>query len=415
MSINISQAIFYPNILTGKIVAVDLFAQKIELLSVNKSDNRLNVEMQGTYFSNYSLVNNYLSRIRTKSNHIGYILLSTLGCNLNCTYCYEKDLVDKKAVLQDETIDKIINYMQYQINVYRPRKLTVVYSGGEPLLNIKAVLSSSRRLNDSLSSKGVEFHFSIVTNGTVQIKPKELLELKRNGLNLIQISLDGPMHIHNSRRYASFDVYKRVINFIHNVVTESIPITIRVNIDRGNIDSLDQMYKELEINDKSNVSISYYLTEKPVCDRKKCETSNDFEYDESLLNLAIEMATKNGFRVWQNRNLKSCCMCNVPFNTVIDPNGNVYKCGGMIGVESEYLGNINNPETTDKQAHQYVMERLKSECYTCKLLPMCMGGCNYQRYGEENCSESYKEYVLRKIENRLIKILKDRGSLTANS
>lgn len=34
MSINISQAIFYPNILTGKIVAVDLFAQKIELLSV---------------------------------------------------------------------------------------------------------------------------------------------------------------------------------------------------------------------------------------------------------------------------------------------------------------------------------------------------------------------------------------------
>lgn len=409
----------FEDMVEGNVVEVDLFSGKVALLpnfslsgGAEAASGTLGTAGTEIYFSDDSYVGEYLSAIRNKSGHLGFILLSTLGCNLNCTYCYEKELVDKRAVLHENTIDKVRNYLLYQVEQYKPRKVTIVYSGGEPLLNKKAVLQSSGVLHETFADQGIEFHFSIVTNGTVRLSEADFAKLKRNGLELLQVSLDGPRNIHNSRRLASFDVYSRVIQFIRDGAAQEVPVVIRVNIDRENVGGLEQLFKEIGELDKQKVAISYYLTEEPVCERQKCETGSSFEYDHETMKSATRQAEQYGFSVLRNNSLKSHCMCNVPFNTVIDPTGKLYKCGGMIGVEKEYLGDIERPEAADMEAKRYIENRIKEECRHCKLLPMCMGGCNYTRYGEEECSEAYKSYILGKVRSRLTQILEDKHLLT---
>ncbi len=59
--------------------------------------------------------------------HLACIIF-TKGCNFNCSYCYNRDLVDNKAETIDE--DYVMTYL------YKRRKLLdgVVISGGEPTI-----------------------------------------------------------------------------------------------------------------------------------------------------------------------------------------------------------------------------------------------------------------------------------------
>ena len=59
--------------------------------------------------------------------HIACIIF-TKGCNFDCSYCYNRDLVDNKSKTIDK--DEIMSYL------YKRRKLLdgVVISGGEPTI-----------------------------------------------------------------------------------------------------------------------------------------------------------------------------------------------------------------------------------------------------------------------------------------
>ncbi len=91
---------------------------------------------------------------------------------------------------------------------HHPRDITVVMTGGEPLLR-----NDLADIGKKLRAQG--FRWSLVTNGYL-LEPRRLNELINAGLGAITISLDGPAEQHNWLR-VNPDSYRRAIEAIRLV------------------------------------------------------------------------------------------------------------------------------------------------------------------------------------------------------
>lgn len=148
-----------------------------------------------------------LNKLTTQDfpEHLACIIF-TKGCNFNCSYCYNRDLVDNKAETIDE--DYVMAYL------YKRRKILdgVVISGGEPTI-----------WNDLIPfiKKVKEFKLDIKldTNGYNPAMLKEILD--NNLVDYIAMDIK-----------AIPDKYMKVINkkIDFNKILESIDLIKKSNI-----------------------------------------------------------------------------------------------------------------------------------------------------------------------------------------
>ena len=148
-----------------------------------------------------------LNKLTTQDfpEHLACIIF-TKGCNFNCSYCYNRDLVDNKAETIDE--DYVMAYL------YKRRKILdgVVISGGEPTI-----------WNDLIPfiKKIKEFKLDIKldTNGYNPTMLKEILD--NNLVDYIAMDIK-----------AIPDKYMKVINkkIDFNKILESIDLIKKSNI-----------------------------------------------------------------------------------------------------------------------------------------------------------------------------------------
>ncbi|MDU5925118.1 MAG: SPASM domain-containing protein, partial [Finegoldia magna] len=76
------------------------------------------------------------------------------------------------------------------------------------------------------------------------------------------------------------------------------------------------------------------------------------------------------------------CGADAVNSLVINSNGDLYKCWSDIGFVDRKIGNINdNFSGNTSMYYDYMLydPTEDEECKKCKLLPICMGGCPYQR------------------------------------
>ena len=126
--------------------------------------------------------------LKDKSNKSVTISI-TNNCNLNCTYCYEKEYEVKNG--NHISVDSIVNILQRReitcdvvLNIY----------GGEPLLNYSL-------LKDIILSLRVNFtenKIKICTNAT--LVTNEIAEFLVENKVYVQVSIDGSNTIHDAVR-----------------------------------------------------------------------------------------------------------------------------------------------------------------------------------------------------------------------
>jgi sulfatase maturation enzyme AslB (radical SAM superfamily) len=163
-------------------------------------------------------------------------LLFTEKCNLNCTYCFEKDKMNRDMKIEDlgKVIDDLSNLSFYMF-------------GGEPFLNLDLV----EQLIEGFKKKGMDdaqrrqiieslaFH---TTNGT--LLEKHLETIKKYDLSL-QISLDGPKDINDANRVyhngrGSFDDVMRNIEKLNGVTSKW---TLHGAVSQSQIPNLFDIFK----------------------------------------------------------------------------------------------------------------------------------------------------------------------------
>lgn len=111
-----------------------------------------------------------------------YVIHTTKICNMDCTYCYEKDKTSTY------TWDEIKNILDGILNNSSDRKCSIEFLGGEPIIGFSHIKKTVEYM-EAADDFEVD-HYMITTNGT--ILNEEILQwLRDNPKVYISISIDG--------------------------------------------------------------------------------------------------------------------------------------------------------------------------------------------------------------------------------
>lgn len=336
------------------------------------------------------------------------ILIPSYGCNLSCSYCYEGNLTQNFDQWHIEDIEKIaeICISLIELDQISMNNVQFTFMGGEPIR--KKTLPIILALMKKFGQLGVK-DFHAISNGY------ELCEfafnLKVSGMSSIQVTVDGPKEIHDSRRISAINKqssFDSAIKGIKACLSEGIKIIVRVNIDHRNVSTLwmlaDIFNKEDFFN---NQNFSSYLY--PI--------SNDFAghtlfVDEvKLAELLVDEAKNKpqlfAFRwnlhgldfLYAIRNNKSpipkfiFCAANCR-QYVIDSYFDLYTCWFGIGDHRLRVGCLNSQSKKldiDNYAIQVWRNRSIAKmfhCRNCRWALICGGGCSIKAFARTSRLDS---------------------------
>lgn len=172
----------------------------------------------------YNIVNNYT-------------IFTSLNCNANCFYCFEKSQNSSKVDMNETVANNVVKFIHKMNN---REKIFIRWFGGEPLLNISCIDIISHKLKDL----GMEFESSIVTNG-VLINQKCIDKcINEWQVRNIQITIDGTKDKYlQIKNYSNktIDYFEIVINNIENLLRCGIGVVVRLNISENNCENIVEL------------------------------------------------------------------------------------------------------------------------------------------------------------------------------
>ena len=329
----------------------------------------------------------------------------TYACNLKCKHCYSNSGKPLEDELSTDQVIKIIDVLDKQSIP------AIAFSGGEPLIR-KDIFQITKYAND----KGI--YVGIATNGTMINKDKAK-EMKKSGIEFVQISLDGATpETHDSFRGID-GIYNKTINGIKNCVEEEFFVNIASTVTKynykeiPNIIDLCQKLKvnwfmaynfiptgrgEFIINNDLNPFEREELLKKLWDKLKKNKNINILSTAPQLSRVALQLDYNNNKKIipthFYNPTLSNNlinlaefiggCGCG-RFYCAIRPNGDIepcvffpYKVGNIINENFENIWENNKilNELRNKDI-------LKGNCGKCDYRYYC-GGCRARAYSYTN-------------------------------
>lgn len=317
----------------------------------------------------------------------GYIAFSTL-CNFACVYCYEEGQTNRTCVMGQETLINTIEWYKKKLLEGHYTECKITLFGGEPLVHkdlIKMLVSS---LSNFANEKQIKLRLAIITNG--YLLDQGIVDfLNSNGLEEIQITLDGVGDIHDARRplRGGGKTFDKIINNISTLKKFNGRFLIRVSFDRNNmfhVKDLLQYIKNLKLQNECEVYLAP-IHQTTTQNSQSCSfcsknTSTDLlEIISQYIELYRYMASL-GLDVPKYISNGPCM--TVSLDTVlVDPNGDLFKCVEMIGIKSLAVGNV-----ADSDYSQNISNFVGCPCFKtcikkgCKYVCLCGGGCLMKSY-----------------------------------
>lgn len=315
-----------------------------------------------------------------------FTIAPTMTCNFGCEYCFESHT---KGVMSLETQEQLARFMVEQIDRViddGPAKAHVTWFGGEPLMAfpvIESVMGQLDRIGRSSRHESVEWSSSIITNGYL-LDQRRADRLASMGVSLVQITLDGPPRHHDRLRMLKVSgkpTFDTIVENIHQV-PKSMGVLLRMNVQRSNVDSVQELCEVLErrgILDRVKVS--------PALVENFCEgpvpasmlTSQEFaDSMERLERIAGERGWPLSDIGTGSRAFRGVCQVDTPNSWTIDFDGTLRTCWAEMGTTEGKVGSLADwsggsaPRRGELAARDPFDD---AECIACPVLPSCMGGC----------------------------------------
>jgi uncharacterized protein len=327
----------------------------------------------------------------------------TYDCNLQCSYCYEvynRDLMNYGVMNEEIQNDIIQLYHQHCLKNSGDEGEnsnidSIIWSGGEPLLNPNIINYVQGEINLLAKKHNRTVKRSIVTNG-ILLNAENQQMLKTNGIQHIQITIDGPDNIHNSRRYfpeSPDKAFEIIMNNIRNM-DNYFNISLRVNVDNENARHLEQLLealitwkvwplKKIGIN-IANIQCDWSSDSKLSISTNDFEKlKRDFRFNQLLRFNELIPGKKAKFKLEYPSNNKLNQICgsvNHKNSFVIGPQGELYTCWKSVGNKKFQIGSLNdillnNKLNNDEKQRFHSRFRKEINCYSCKILPVCSVQC----------------------------------------
>lgn len=349
----------------------------------------------------------WFQKIKFDSSFLNITVLTTYACNLRCTYCFEEG-INSVASMNQQTCRKVVEWVSEKMDQIRPHVLMLVFFGGEPLLNLKAVYSLSEGIYAETRKRRIELEIHIITNG-VFLNEDLIMWLLPYGLKRVKVTLDGDEKVHNLKRpfKDGRGTFQTIFNNLLNIKGK-IPITIGGNYDSSNLESIPALLDRLR-NAGFNGDIQD-IAFKPILERKGQENSKGCEFcsfsnngGKDFLRL-VEETRKRGFRPIEKVAFVPC-EANREYSYTIDPLGRIYKCGSLVGMDGLAIGDIEKDDFNGVNARFMAADPWR-RCKECLYVPLCGGGCRYSAYVKGGdlkgiaCERPYFEKVAMELVKR---------------
>ena len=329
----------------------------------------------------------WFQKFRYDPSILSITVLTTYACNLKCTYCFQ-DGLQSPSSMDRKTSLKVIQWISEKLHALSPLTVELVFYGGEPLLNPKAIRLISEGISQITKPMGIQLSISIITNGV-------LLDLQLAdfllplGLKEVKVTLDGDREAHDAKRPhqngdGTFDTIFRNISQLKG----KVPISIGGNFDDSNRESIPRLLDLLE--QRSFNSHLKRVGFKPIFssldDARRPQsffntcTFSDINV-EDLLWLRRE-TEKRGFPCEGGVALGPCGAARENAYT-IDPLGKIYKCPGSAGMDEFVIGDINEKELNSRNTQFMTFDPCEI-CRGCPYIPICGGGCRMSAHIKKN-------------------------------
>ena len=305
-------------------------------------------------------------------------------CNLACDYCY---LADKKTETSLATLRAAIDATLRSAKALTYQQVHLKYSGGEPLLQPRLLLSAHAYAQQQAVESGINLDGVILSNGTL-LTSAIAAQLREAGLDLM-ISLDGLGRFHDSQRHysdgrGSFADVSRAIALAQ---AEGLNPLISVTITERNANGLADLVAWLL---EKDLRFTFNLYRENDCTAALADLHSDDEKIIAGMLAAYQVIERNLPRysllgaLADRANFTSPHLytCSIGRDyLVFDARGRVSRCQ-MDMARPITLANDPDPLTTVRRAtdRQNPSVEDKTECQTCQWRYWCGGGCPLLAY-----------------------------------
>jgi uncharacterized protein len=334
--------------------------------------------------------------------HIGVTIGTTITCNMGCPYCFE--VVKPNKSLRDPSVVKgMVNYIENMINKAPTKgwnELSVIWYGGEPLINREAIRLLSESFIPLCEKYNIPYEASIITNGI--LLDKETWQfLKAYGVKNVQITIDGAREVHEKYRplkNPKGSNYEKILENL-SMMPRDMNATIRVNTDKNVAASLGQLLDDLrsygiwpQRHKSVSIKLAWLRAYKGADTASMPMMTQDefFAAEHAFRCLMIEKFSEwpgsHGNPLprlkWKFPEKQSDCATYVsPYFFTFDPEGNIHKCWETVHVSDHSSGHTVfedwNPDDFRKYL-DYSRTKVHPVCYDCKYNPVCEGlSCAY--------------------------------------
>ena len=323
-------------------------------------------------------------------NRKTFRIWTTSGCNATCYYCFEKGILAQK--MTRDIADATFEFIKSVIG--ESRNISVEWFGGEPLLNVEIIDYLSEKIQQYCQKRNIKFKAFMISNGS--LFTEDIIEkcVKNWKVKKVQITLDGYKqdyeHIKNYNQPEKYN-FDLVIKNIKKLSENGIRVSIRMNYDTTNYESLKELIQYLHTMFEYDKNISYYIY--PIWSATKNTFVSKSKADIKFLELfeilvANKMATIKDLSKLKYRRYQ-CSACGIDNYSVL-PDGKLLKCSEAF---ESVIGDVYEGVKNEILASNWTDIGMDDDCMECVFLPLCQGGCRSSKVTKMPRCYVYKDIV----------------------
>lgn len=327
-------------------------------------------------------------------------IIHTEGCNLACTYCFEKNMRGRRKIksgIAKKAVDLLFDYSLDEPVV------NILHFGGEPTLNFSSVQRVTEYAEEKAKTSGKSVNFHMTSNGV--LIDEEMARYFSQHKIMVLLSIDGLEEEHNRFRVdaSGRGTFAKVMKSMRLLKKTQQWIGVKMTVMPENapafFDNVSALY---------NLGVNQFLISPATGVRWGEEDMKSFARQYGRLYRWYSEKPRSDLRIAEfDEAGKSSCYygCHAGRNNIaVNVNGDITSCSKIMA--------INKKKPPDKLGHVYYglthlknrfelanCPRLRSACKSMGISGDYQGGCfavNYEENGDL-FSPSRQHYAFHKI------------------
>jgi len=366
--------------------------------------------------SERAALESHFAEFRDDASQLRITILTTLQCNFACDYCYQGDHVEfgrPAGKMSLDTSARVAEWIGRQVDELRPGRLVLTFFGGEPLLNVPAMVDIAERCWRHAESRGVRQLVNIITNGLL-LSPEIVDRMQPFGLSGVKVTLDGDRDTHDRVRplRGGQGTFDRIIENVRRVAP-MVPVAIGGNFDASTAERYPALLDFLKEQDFAGriSKVAFKPIIKPagpqtpkglipltLVDANRnplngsCMTAagastgsvcDNCHFVDDQMSFLREETRRRGFATADGVHMGPCELYRRHSHT-IGPDGSLYACPGFTGEFALSVGHIEDRRDPVQAEAAGRFDRLAPwrQCGDCAFIPVCGGGCAVAAHAE---------------------------------